>query len=287
MVQIVGSRIITDARPPEWHTEKTFASADGVWKFRFHDAKEWHMGAEGWQVKLIYKHKDVTADHRIFKTTRTEKGFDLPRKYQPWCQERPVLAFHTWDSILHLYGVEDHRSVQRQLSDFPLEIQWAPSEELLAITFEGKVQLFNKNAECYASISIRHPQGETPEAFWWPDGRQVFVVSRETRSDKMKLSFFDSREGKFLSATEFDPSDLLPYDEASYAEIDRDQCSLKVGAGTRSVGYLLDTWLRLEFDSKHCSLMGTVYRPEGLCEEKHGEYTCPVKERSIEVVLRS
>ncbi len=287
MVQIVESRVIADSTPHEWRDERTFESADGAWRLHFHDPNEWHMGADGWQVKLTYHDKDVSAGHQLFKTIRIGRGFNLPAKYQPWCQDKPVVALHPWNSTIYLYGVDDHRSIQRQLSSFPLEIQWAPRGELLGITCEGQVQLLNKNAECFASISILHPRNENPEAFWWPDGRQLFLVSRESRTVKTRLSFFDSSGGELLSSTEFDPLDLLPYDEASYAKIDRDRYTLDVGSGIRSVGYLLDKWSRLEFDSERCLLRGTVYRPEGPCEEKRGEYTCTARERSIEVALRA
>src|SRR6266436_6713357 len=166
MVQIVESRVIADSKLPEWRNEQTFKSVDAVWKLQFHDPNEWHMGAYGWQVKLIHNDKDVSAGHQVLKTLITGKGVHLPAKYQPWCQDKPLVAFHPWDSTIYLYGVEDHRAIQRHLVSFPLEIQWAPRGQLLAITCEGQVQLLNKNAEGLASISIRHPQYEYPEAFW-------------------------------------------------------------------------------------------------------------------------
>jgi hypothetical protein len=245
------------------------------------------MGADGWQAKLFYNGRDVSVKHEVLKASRTGKGFHLPAKYSPWCYTEPVLALHPWDSTLHLYHADSRRSAQRKLVNFPREIQWAPLGNMLAITHDGCVQILNKNGGDVASIPIRHPSFEYPEMFWWCDGRRIFVVNRESRKVKAKISFFDSTGGRLLGSTDFDPLELLPYDQAAYSRIERDRYSLLIGSGTRSVGYLLDTWSHLEFDIERSLLRGTVYRPDGPCEQRDGEYTCAAKERGVEITIRA
>jgi len=287
MIEIALNRIISEPEPREWRDEQTFDSGDGIWKLQFNNPFEWHMGADGWHAKLFYNGKGVSVDNKFLKALGTGKGFHLPAKYSPWCHTEPVLALHPWDSTLHLYHADSHRSAQRKLVNFPLEIQWAPLGNMLAITHDGCVQILNKNGDDVASIPIRHPQSEYPETFWWCDGTRIFVVNRESRKVKTRISFFDSKDGRLLGSTDFDPLELLPYDQTAYSRIERDRYSLDIGSGTRCVGYLLDKWSHLDFDIDRSLLRGTVYRPEGPCEQRDGEYTCAAKERSVEIAIRA
>ena len=294
MVQIVVNRIIPDPEPLECREEWTFDFGDGNWRLRFDSPFEWRMGTEGWEAKLFCTSKDVSTDHHILKSLNTGKGFHLPRKYTPWCCSKPILVLHpwgttihpyvrpyAWDTTVHLYDVDNRRATKRSLAGFPSEIQWAPLGELLAITIgDGHVQVLDENTEAVVSISIRHPT-----VFWWRDGMRILVVNRESRSANTRLSLFDSNDGRLLGSTDFDPSELLPYDSATYSSINRDTFSLETGPGRRRSGTLLDTWSRLEFDNNRCILRGTVYRPDGPCEERDGEHMCVAKERSVEVTV--
>jgi hypothetical protein len=158
---------------------------------------------------------------------------------------------------------------------------------LLAVTCDGRVQILDTSAEDVASINIRHPKFEDPAVFWWRDGKRILIIGRTSQRARTQLSVCDSASGQLLGITRFDPAELLPYDQAAYSRIGRHRYSLNVGRGTRCVGYLLDTWSRLEFDVDQCLLRGTVYRPDGPCEQKEGAYTCVASERSIEVIVRA
>jgi hypothetical protein len=215
----------------------------------------------------------------------TGTGFHLPTKYALWCRSNPVLVLHPWDSAIHFYDVHNRKSKRRKLGNFPLQIQWAPVRELLAITCDGHVQILDISAEDVASISIRHPKYEYLVVFWWRDGERILVIGRKSQSAKTRLSVFDSTSGRLLGVAGFDPLELLPYDQAGYTRISRNRYSLNIGHGTRCVRYLLDTWSLLEFDIDRCLLRGTVYRPEGPCEQREGDYMCVARERSIEVTV--
>jgi WD40 repeat protein len=254
------------------------------------------MGAVGWQVKLLRNASDVSADHQILKSLgEAAKGFYFPYNYDPWCRNDPVLVLWHWGNCaVHLYDVDVRKSTRREFlqadgyyCDTPLEIQWAPAGKLLAITCNGHVQILDTSGEDVASISVRHPKYEYPRVFWWPDGKLILIVGRKSKKAKTRLSIFDSTSGRLLGITDFDPLDLLPYDQAAYAGIKRDRYSLNIGGGTRSVGYLLDTWSRLEFDIDQCVLRGTVYRPVGRCEKGESDYMCVARESSIEVTVRA
>jgi hypothetical protein len=242
------------------------------------------MGAYAWQAKLLRNDHDVSAAHQILKSPGT--AFRLPMRYVPWCRSNSVLVLDCWISTIHLYDVDNRKTIRRKLGYYPLQIQWAPVGELLAITCDQHVQILDMSAADVASISIRHPKDEYPVVFWWRDGKRILVVGRESQSAKTRLSVLDSTSGRLVGITDFDPSELLPYDQAAYAGIDRDGYSLNTGPGTRAVGYLLDTWSQLEFDIDQCLLRGTVYRPEGPCKQIEDTYVCVAKERSIEVTVR-
>jgi hypothetical protein len=285
MVQIQVSRVIPAPKPREYGDEHIFERGDGIWTLVLHDPEEFHMGAYAWQLKLLRNDDDVSASHQILNSSRAL--FRLPMNYAPWCRSDPIVVLIQWDSVIHLYNVDDRKSLRRELGQDPLQIQWAPAGDLLAITYDGLVQILDISAEDVASISIRHPQNEYPGVFWWRDGKQILVVGRESQSSKSRLSVFDATSGRLLGITDFDPLDLLPYEQAAYTRLSRDGYSLKTGWGVRSAGYLLDTWSQLEFDADQCLLRGTVYRPEGPCEQEGDTFRCVASERGIEVTVRT
>jgi hypothetical protein len=269
MVQIQVSRVIPDPEPAEWRGEDTFERGDGVWTLVLHDPNEFRMGAYAWKAKLLCNDCDVSADHQILKSLGM--AFRLPMRYAPWCRSRPVLALACWDSALHLYDVDSRKSIRRDLGHYPIEIQCAPTGELIAITCDQHVRILDTSAEDVASIGIRHPKYEYPAVFWWRDGKRILVVGRESQSAKTHLSVFDSTSSQLLGITDFDPLELLPYDHA--------------GPGNQAVKYRFDTWSQIEFDIDHCLLRGTVYRPEGPRERMDGTYVWAARERSIEVIV--
>jgi hypothetical protein len=241
------------------------------------------MGADGWRLSLIHQGKDVTSQHRHIKAMRTGKGFYVPDQYQPWCGSRPLIALHAWDNVVHLYDVAEHRSIERPIQ-IPIGLQWAPKGDKLAVTLDGRVTVLDAQGRGF-DVPIRHPRAESTKVFWWSDGKSFFVANRASSDTKTKLSFFDATHGTLLDSVDFDPSDLVPYDIDAYRKVSRAGCSLRIGPGTRAVGYLLDTWSRIEFDRETHLLRALVYRPVGPCEETDGEYTCPVEERAVEVAV--
>jgi hypothetical protein len=272
-------------RPPRhvWAAEHSFPSPVGSWTARFHDSFEWHMGADGWHLSLIHQGKDVTSRHRHIAAMRTQKGFRLPSQYQPWCSSLPLIALHAWENVVHFYDVADHRSSERPIQ-FPVGLQWAPKGEKLAVTVEGGVTVLDAKGDGFY-VPIRHPRYVYPDVFWWPDGTRFFAVNRESSDAKTKLSFFDATHGILLAIVDFDPSDLVPYDDGAYRKVSRTGYSLHIGPGTGAVGSLLDTWSTLEFDLETQLLRAMVYRPIGPCDETDGRYTCPAEERGVEVAV--
>lgn len=284
MVQLALTHLIEHPRQREWASERTFDSVSGPWTAYFHDPFEWHMGADGWNLSILSEGTDVTTDHPEIGALVTGKGFHLPRKYQPWCAQRPILALHAWDDVIHFYDVAHHRHEVRH-SQFPLEIQWAPNGAKLAVTLENHISILDPHGDRVSGVPVRHLKYEHPEVFWWPDGIWFFVVNRESETSKTNLALFDARTGRLVARVDLHPGDLIPYDEDEYRKIPRDRYSLFVGSGTRSIGSLLDRWSRLEFDPGERLLRAYVYRPTGPCEEIEGQYMCAAEERGVEVEI--
>ena len=272
--------------PPSEHERAVvhkFSSPVGPWAAWFHDPFEWHMGAEGWQLSLLANGKTVTGKHRHIGALWTEKGFYLPPQYQPWCSTRPIIALHAWDNVVHLYDVAERHCNERSVT-VPRSILWAPKGDKLAITLEGRVTVLDAAGHGF-DVPIPHPRYELPDTFWWPDGQRFFVVSRTSDDAKTRLSFFDATRGASLASADFDPVDLVPYDQDSYRRVLRDRFSLHHASGIRTVGALLDTWSEVEFDPGTQLLRAVVYRPAGPCQEIDGEWTCLAEERGVEVVV--
>jgi hypothetical protein len=254
------------------------------WAARFHDPFEFHMGAEGWSISLLHNGRDTTAQHPYIAKVRTGRGYYLPHRYHPWCSDRPLFALNAWDGLLRIYDVEALRGWEGAVA-FPTEIQWSPKGETLAVTHEGRISLVDAQSDLIANVLVRHPQSEHPDLFWWPDGKSFFVVSRTSPQSKTTLSFFGAADGQELDRIDFDPADVLPYDFDRYRRIPRQGYSLRVGRGTRSVGYLLDKWVRVEFDPERQLLNAVVYRPVSECEQIDNQLTCIVEERGVDVTV--
>ena len=242
------------------------------------------MGAEGWSIALLENGDDTTARHPYIAKSRRGRGYYLPRRYHPWCSGKALIALNAWDDLLRIYDVEKLRGRERRVP-FPTEIQWSPKGETLAITREGGISLADAQGNPIADVPVRHPQQEYPELFWWPDGKSFFVVSRTSPLSKTTLSFFNAADGRETERVNFDPADVLPYDAEKYKKIPRDGYSLRVGRGTRSVGDLLDKWVRIQFDPEQQLLSAFVYRPVSECERIDNQLTCVAEERGVEVVI--
>jgi hypothetical protein len=80
-------------------------------------------------------------------------------------------------------------------------------------------------------------------------------------------------------------SRALPYDAEKYKGLPRDGYSLRIGRGSRSVGYLLDKWVRIQFDPAQQLLSAFVYGPVSECERVDNQLTCEAEERGVEVAV--
>ena len=241
------------------------------------------MGAEGWRLALRVAGVNVTWRHRHLAETRNKRGFHLPARYQPWCSTQPIIALNAWDDTIHLYDVAQKRCLERPIA-IPLAIQWAPRSDKLAVTSEGRITILDTTGERF-DVHVQHPPLEWPEMFWWPDGTRFFLVSRISPTGRTRLSFFAADNGLPLDGVDFDPRDLVPYDDSPYRKVPRDTFSLQWPSGVWSVGSLLDAWSAVEFDPATQVLRAVVCRPVGPCREVDGNWTCPVAERGVEVLV--
>ena len=118
MVQIQVTRVIPAPKPLELGNERIFERGDGVWTLVLHDPEEFHMGAYAWRLKLLRNDNDVSASHQILNSSRTL--FRRPENYAPWCRSDPIVVLITWGSVIHLYNVDDRKSLRRELEHYPL-----------------------------------------------------------------------------------------------------------------------------------------------------------------------
>lgn len=117
------------------------------------------MGADGWKVSLLHDGAEVTSRHAYIDRSRTGKGYYLPHKYHPWCATRPAIALNAWDGILRIYDVLQLRSWERSVQ-FPLEIQWSPQGETLAVTLDGRITLLDAGGELIVDIPCERTDGQ-------------------------------------------------------------------------------------------------------------------------------
>ena len=258
-------------------------SPDGEWNIVFHTPREWHMGASGWEVKLLQRGRDVTKAHRDFFRIAAGKGFRYEPQFQPWSFDSKSLAMVTWEETpVHIYEVEAKRD--KILSYTPpygyvYSAQFAPDIDRLLLTFETQGALVDQAGEQHALVQWEIAEYEAPRTEWLNAGKCFFLVARETADSKTTIRFYSGVDGVLKDAYDLDPRDLVPYQWEDYVELGRDSFSLiSADVGFRSVGSLLDTWSSVKFDKESNTLFLSVFRPVSAPYREGEELVCKVKD---------
>jgi hypothetical protein len=70
------------------------------------------MGADGWQVQLFRKQREITAEHAAFLRRAGVKGFRCEPDLQPWSYDSKILGFMSWnEDPVRIYEVATKRTV--------------------------------------------------------------------------------------------------------------------------------------------------------------------------------
>ena len=276
--------------PPHLPERVDNPSPDGEWNLVFHTPREWHMGADGWQVKLVHRGRDVTRDHRDFFRVAEGKGFRYDPHFHPWSFDSKSLAVLTWDqSPVHVYEVagkrDTHLGYQPPLG-YVYSAQWAPDIDRLLVTSSSEGLLVDRAGQQHALVQWGIAEYETPHTDWLNAGQCFFLVAREAADSKTRIRFYSGVDGALKEAHDLDPGDLVPYNWQDYVEVSRDSFSLiSADVGFRSVGSLLDTWNSVKFDQASNTLFLRVFRPVSPPYRAGDELVCKIKEFSVAVEL--
>lgn len=247
------------------------------------------MSADGWQVKLFHRGRDVTKEHAGFFRIAKEKGFRWEPYFRPWSLDSKSLAMVTWDEKpVHLYEVAAKRD--KHLFDQRMNVrspQWAPDTDRLLLTYSTEGVLVDQAGEQQALVQWKIADGETPHTDWLKTGKCFFLLARRTVGSKTAIRFFSGVDGALKETLDLDPSDLVPYNSEDYIELRRDRLSLvSADVGYRSVGSLLDTWSDVNFDQASNTIFLSVFRPvSSLYRGADGELVCKVKQGGIAVEI--
>src|SRR5687767_8960184 len=87
------------AGPPgllSWE-RREYRSPDQRWSVIYHAPREWHMGADGWRVKLLHEGRNVGGKHGTLLGLAGARGFRCEDDLQPWSHDSKALVFLTWD----------------------------------------------------------------------------------------------------------------------------------------------------------------------------------------------
>lgn len=242
------------------------------------------MGADGWQVKLFYRGRDVTRKHLDFFRVAEGKGFRYDPNFRPWSFDGRSLSVLTWDKApVHLYEVaakkDTYLGYQPPLG-YVYSAQWAPDMDRLLVTTSSKGVLVDQAGQQHALVQWEIAESETPHTDWLNAGKCFFLVARETGdSSKIRIRFFSGVGGALKETHDLDPKDLVPYNWEDYVELSRDRFSLiSADAGFRSVGSLLDTWSGVKFDQASNTLFLGVYRPVSPPYREGEAWVCKIKD---------
>jgi hypothetical protein len=261
-------------------------SPDGNWNLVFHNPREFHMGAEGWQVRLLHHGKDVTSQHREFFSIAEPKGFRWERDFRPWSFDSKTLAMLTWENKpVHLYQVET--MVQKTLDYEGVimnSVQWAPDVDRLLLTFMTEGVLTDETGVEQSLVQWNIEEENTPNTFWMKRGRCFAFLGRQ--SGKSQLSFYAGVDGSLKETQDLDPIDIVPYNSEAYAEIPRGHFSLRViDPPIGAVGSLLDNWNNAVFDQTSSTLFLSIFRPVSAPFGEGEQSLCDVKQVWVAVEL--
>ena len=272
--------------PVSWE-RREYLSPDRQWNVIYHTPREWHMGADGWQVQLLHEGHDVRRQHRELSRLAGAKGFRCEVDLQPWSHDSKALVFLTWDDDpVHIYNVAA-KSLHHVPcgSGFIRSVQWSPDIDRLLVTSGTGALLVDQSGKWRGSATWRLASDEHPHTYWTQTGKWFFLLARESASGRVKLTFYAGEDGAPGDACDLDPRDLVPYDAEHYGDLPRGRFSLVVTSSMRSVGLLLDTWHSVQFHQPSATLYLAVYRPVSPVYRLNGEQLCNVEERWVAVEL--
>jgi hypothetical protein len=266
---------------------RDYGSPDKQWNVAYHSPREWHMGADGWQVRLFHKQREVTAEHKAFLRTARVKGFRCEPDLQPWSYDSKILGFMSWNEHpVHIYEVATKRAVSINCgTEFVYSVQWAPVLDRLLIISATGAALMDREGTQHGAVAWKTAENGRLWGYWAKAGQWLFLLGRESSSAGTMLTFYRGEDAQFGEAHQLDPRDLIPYDAREYEAVPRGRFSLIINSGTRAVGSLLDTWHGVEFDRASDTLYLAVYRPVSAVYYEGAECLCKVEERWIAVQL--
>lgn len=264
MPKIHGIRSVVVPQSHVLRDRREYVSPDRRWSVVYHTPREFHMGAEGWRVKLLHRGLDVRWQHRKLSRLAGGQGFRCEEDLRPWSHDSKALVFLTWDEEpVHIYDVAAKlpRQVPRE-SDSVFSVQWSPGVDRLLVTSATSAVLTDQAGIRQGSAEWSIALHERPHTDWTKDGRWFFVLARASASTKVMLTFYAGEDGTLGEAYELDPADVVPYDAERFAHLPRDRFCLVVTPSMGSVGQLLDTWHGVHFDQASSTLYLAVYRPD-------------------------
>lgn len=263
-------------------------SPDGEWNLIVHTPREFHMGADGWRVKLFHRGHNITAKHNDFFRIADGKGFRWERHFQPWSLDSKSLAMVTWDKTpIHLYQIAAKRDKPLNYQPrFVRSAQWAPDIDRLLLTFTIDGVLVNQAGEQQALVRGGIEEGQTMHTYWMKAGKCFFILARQANNFKTTLRFYSGLDGALQETHDLDPMDLVPYNWEDFLEMPRDRLCLEVvDPATGAEGSMLDIWNSVLFDQASSSLLLAVFRPVSSPYREKGELLCKVKQTWIAVEL--
>ena len=273
-----------------------FVSPNEEWTAVYHSPREFHMGADGWKLRLLHRGLNVGWRHAGLRRLAGPTGFRCEADLQPWSYDSALIGLLTWDpEPVHFYDPAT-KTVQQLAgtAGFVYSLQWSPSLDRLLLTWPEKAVLADRFGRLRQVTPWRVAPDERPDTSWTTDGRWFFVVARESHRAPVMLTFYEGETGALANAVALDPLELVPYDAAAFSRIARDRFSLVVSPSMGAVGHLLDTWHGVRFDRPSSTLFLAVYRPVSAIytrtEPPHsidGDAVCNVEERWVAVELGS
>ncbi len=234
------------------------------------------MGLEVWSIDILQSEKSILDVHPPLKRFATEGHFFNPKNYQPWDASAETIAISGWERGVASYSVTDSILYCWTGIDYAISIIGSKTIPKYAAVTSKASYLFTPQGDLFNKLDLITPEDNFPDLFWVSDSDLLFSISSTSKKAIPEMTFYDGNSGDRVGSIKIDPKELVPYDHQSFSKLSRETYSLFVNGATRSVGYLLDQWAKVEFFEESNVILLSIFRPTSEIYRLGKEAVCDV-----------
>ena len=271
---VVVKEIFPVARPEppaaSGQREVGFVSRDGVWRLVLYDPVEFHIGADGWRVRLEEHGVDVTDQHDLLGDLRRRRLGRYVPAYQPW-NACGGLALAQWvfggggtARSLCFYYPGKRQTVRCQLPLPPRRFEGSPVDDRFLVVTTADARLL-AGADGRVLKSVRHSTDDytrPPEYAWVDCDNVILSMSRGGKGARAQLRLYDGSTLERLGCQDIDARNHVPIDPNCAEVVDGNTMRLTY-RGAEDWGCYHDGWYSVRYEPGTRLLYLSTLRPSG------------------------